>query len=73
MSVQAIQVEAISKTVEDGIKNLKYNTIARSELHSSDVRIKVYASALNFFDNLLLIGQYQNKPSLPFTAGNELS
>ena len=33
--------------------------------------IKVAAAALNFFDNLIIAGKYQYKPSFPFSPGAE--
>jgi NADPH2:quinone reductase len=33
----------------------------------------VYASCVNYFDLLMLVGQYQFKPPLPFTLGSEAS
>ncbi|MDR6225684.1 NADPH:quinone oxidoreductase family protein [Desmospora profundinema] len=38
-----------------------------------EVLIHVEAAALNFFDILLCQGKYQEKPSLPFTPGAEIS
>lgn len=35
--------------------------------------IKIHASAMNFFDNLQVQGKHQQKPPLPFIAGNEFS
>jgi NADPH2:quinone reductase len=43
------------------------------ELNAGSVLIKVEAAALNFFDILLCQGKYQEKPSLPFTPGAEIS
>ncbi len=40
---------------------------------SHQVRIRVAAAALNFADDLLCRGQYQEKPELPFTPGMELA
>jgi NADPH2:quinone reductase len=37
------------------------------------LRVKVEASALNFFDSLLIGGTYQVKPEFPFTPGGEVS
>ena len=34
---------------------------------SHDVRIKVLASGINYFDLLTLVGKYQHRPELPFT------
>ncbi len=37
------------------------------------VRIAVRASAINYFDALMIAGQYQVKPELPFVPGVEIS
>ena len=37
------------------------------------VRIAIRASAINFFDALMVAGQYQTKPELPFVPGAEIS
>jgi NADPH:quinone reductase len=37
------------------------------------VRLKIRASAINFFDALMVAGQYQTKPELPFIPGSEVS
>src|SRR5258708_6230850 len=37
------------------------------------VRIAVRASAINYFDALMVAGQYQVKPDLPFVPGTEIS
>jgi NADPH2:quinone reductase len=37
------------------------------------VRIDVRASAINYFDALMVAGQYQVKPELPFVPGSEIS
>jgi len=37
------------------------------------VRIRVRAAAINFFDALMVAGQYQTKPELPFVPGSEVS
>ncbi len=36
------------------------------------VRIKVRAAGINFFDALMVMGQYQSKPPLPFVPGAEV-
>ena len=37
------------------------------------VRIAIRASAINYFDALMVAGQYQVKPELPFVPGVEIS
>src|SRR6187549_2602817 len=38
-----------------------------------EVRIRVRAAGLNFADTLLIKGQYQDKPPLPFVPGIEIA
>lgn len=45
----------------------------RPEVEKGHALIKVEASSLNFFDILLCQGKYQEKPSIPFTPGSEIS
>jgi NADPH2:quinone reductase len=40
---------------------------------AGQVRIKVAAAGLNFADTLMIAGQYQTKPPLPFVPGLELA
>jgi len=42
-------------------------------LGPDDIRVRVHAAAVNFPDNLLIQGQYQVKPPLPFTPGFEVA
>src|SRR2546430_16538760 len=37
------------------------------------VRINVKATGINFFDALMVAGQYQSRPPLPFVPGAEIS
>ena len=37
------------------------------------VRVRVHAAGLNFADLLMVAGQYQEKPSLPFIPGGEFA
>jgi len=41
------------------------------EPKEGEVRIRAHATALNFFDLLLIQGKYQAKPAFPFTPGAE--
>lgn len=47
--------------------------IARPEPGPSDVAIEVSACGLNFADLLMIKGQYQERPALPFTMGMEIA
>lgn len=38
---------------------------------AGEVAVKVRAAALNFFDTLIIAGQYQYRPELPFSPGAE--
>ena len=47
--------------------------VARPEPGPGDLRLKVAACGLNFADLLMVKGQYQERPALPFTLGMEIS
>ena len=47
--------------------------VARPEPGPGEVRIRVHAAGLNFFDVLQIQGKYQVKPSFPFTPGAEVA
>jgi len=69
---KAIQLVKLSKTVEEGIDNLQLNDVPRpKQLKKGELRVQIYAACVNFFDLLILIGQYQHKPKLPHTMGSE--
>jgi NADPH2:quinone reductase len=40
---------------------------------AGEIKVKVAAAGLNFADTLMIAGQYQQKPELPFTPGLELA
>jgi NADPH2:quinone reductase len=52
---------------------LKLEEVEDPEPGSGDVAVAVEAAGLNFFDILLCRGEYQERPSLPFTPGAEVS
>ena len=52
---------------------LSLQEVDTPEPASHEVLVKISACALNFGDILLLKGQYQEKPPLPYTLGMELS
>lgn len=54
-----------------GPENLELADIPAPELGPGQVRIKVHAAGANFADLVLLRGEYQEKPDLPFTPGLE--
>jgi NADPH2:quinone reductase len=54
--------------------NLRWTDLLEPTLSSPhQVKIKVRAAGVNFADTLIIAGQYQVKPSLPFAPGFELS
>jgi NADPH2:quinone reductase len=38
-----------------------------------ELRVRVRAAGLNFADTLIIRGQYQEKPALPFVPGMEIA
>jgi NADPH:quinone reductase len=52
---------------------LQLEDVAEPELRAGDVRLRVCAASLNFPDVLMCRGEYQVKPSLPFTPGAEVA
>jgi NADPH:quinone reductase len=56
-----------------GTADLSIEHIDPPELTSGSVRIAVRAAGINFADTLIIAGQYQTRPSLPFTPGFEVA
>ena len=54
-------------------EKLRLEEVPSPPLHPSGVRIRVQAAGINFADLLLISGQYQEKPALPFTPGLEVA
>jgi NADPH2:quinone reductase len=54
-------------------ESLVFEDIASPPLGAGDVRIAVRACGVNFPDLLIIKGEYQVKPPLPFTPGAEVS
>ena len=52
---------------------MHWNDLAVPEPAAGQLRIRVHAAALNFFDILQVQGKYQIKPPFPFTPGAEVS
>jgi NADPH2:quinone reductase len=52
---------------------LKLVDIEKPQLEAGEVLVHVKAAALNFFDILQCQGKYQEKPTVPFTPGAEIS
>ncbi len=56
-----------------GIDSLELGDLPPPVPGADEVLIKVTAAGLNFADLLMLKGQYQEKPDLPFTPGLEIA
>lgn len=56
-----------------GLDRLRLEDLDVGEPAEGLVRIRIRASAINFFDALMVAGQYQTKPELPFVPGSEVS
>ena len=56
-----------------GPDSLELAELPDPEPGACGVRIRVRAAGVNFADTLMLKGQYQEKPPLPFTPGLEVA
>lgn len=56
-----------------GPDSMKFEDVEAGEPAAGAVRINIKATGINFFDALMVAGQYQSKPPLPFVPGSELS
>ena len=56
-----------------GPDTMSFEDVDEGEAGDGLLRVKVAASALNFFDALLIGGTYQVKPEFPFTPGGEVA
>lgn len=56
-----------------GPEKLALEEVPSPPLRDGAVRIAVHAAGVNFMDTLLVSGQYQVKPPLPFTPGAEVA
>jgi NADPH2:quinone reductase len=56
-----------------GPEKLTVEDIPSPPLRDGAVRIAISAAGLNFADLLIISGQYQEKPALPFTPGAEIA
>ncbi len=57
----------------DGPEALLIEDIAVPQPGPGEVRIRVTAAALNFFDTLITRGKYQTRPELPFSPSGEVA
>jgi len=56
-----------------GPEKLVLENLPSPPMRENGVRIQVHAAGINFLDTLLIAGQYQVKPPLPFSPGAEAS
>ncbi len=56
-----------------GPDTIRFEEFAEGEPADGMVRISFRASAINYFDALMVAGRYQIKPDLPFVPGSEVS
>jgi len=56
-----------------GPETIRFEEFAEGEPADGMVRISLRASSINYFDSLMIAGQYQTKPNLPFVPGSEVS
>jgi NADPH2:quinone reductase len=56
-----------------GPETMQFEDVDVSAPADGMVRIAIRASAINYFDALMVAGQYQVKPELPFVPGAEIS
>ncbi|MGY3494287.1 NADPH:quinone oxidoreductase family protein [Bradyrhizobium sp. USDA 4502] len=56
-----------------GIDDLVYDTTAAPPLEPGAIRIAVRAAGVSFANLLFIAGKHQNRPSLPFIPGTEIS
>jgi len=66
-------MKALRCTAFGPVNTLSVQQIPTPALMPEQVLVEVKAAALNFPDALVVQGKYQNKPSLPFSPGFELS
>ncbi|HET7466102.1 MAG TPA: NADPH:quinone oxidoreductase family protein [Candidatus Dormibacteraeota bacterium] len=56
-----------------GPDSMRFEDVEAGQPEDGLVRIDVKASGINFFDALMVAGQYQSRPPLPFVPGTEIA
>jgi NADPH2:quinone reductase len=56
-----------------GVSGLELAEVPTPEPGPGEVRVRVRSAGLNFADSLIIKGQYQDKPPLPFVPGMEIA
>lgn len=67
--MRAIQLQALVNSIDE----LHISTLPDLPSSSTQYVIEVQATGTNFFDILQVQGKHQEKPKLPFNAGNEFA
>jgi len=70
---KAVQCTKLYKNFDEAIDKLEIVNVKREPLAADQIRVKIYATSLNYFDLLTLVGRYQMKPDIPFTVSTEAS
>ena len=55
----------------EGVQSLRWREVPTPQPQADEVLLRVHAASLNFPDLLIVKGQYQTKPALPFVPGSE--
>jgi NADPH2:quinone reductase len=66
-------MRAVVCTATGSLDGLVVEDIPMPEPGPGEVRLRVRAAGLNFADSLMIKGQYQDKPPLPFVPGMEVA
>lgn len=66
-------MRAVVCTALSGLEGLVVEDVPLPEPGPGEVRTRVRAAGLNFADSLMIRGQYQDKPPLPFVPGMEVA
>src|ERR1051325_9979224 len=56
-----------------GPDSMRFEDVDAGEPEDGLVRINIKAAGINFSDALMVAGQYQSKPPLPFVPGSEIA
>ena len=66
-------MKAVLCTRPGGAHDLVMADIADPMAEPGEAVVVIAATALNFFDNLIIAGKYQYKPAFPFSPGAEFA
>ncbi len=69
--VPAVARAVLCESLSEDIGSVRLAQVEVADPGPTEVRVRLYACALNFPDLLMIQGKYQFKPPLPFTPGGE--